>query len=132
MDTAAIQEPGLLSFLSSPFLCATYMCNSEVTAPASKLTIEMICLPYHLPPSPLAPSQSGAKLTKGDKGEFYAYSVIPFAAAFVQSQEGGHQKSYTMPAHLSFFFPHLHCAAGKLYAIRLLDACSQKKGSFKL
>jgi hypothetical protein len=80
------------------------MCNSEVTAPASKLTIEMICLPYHLPPSPLAPSQSGAKLTKGDKGEFYAYSVIPFAAAFVQSQEGGHQKSYTMPAHLSFFF----------------------------
>jgi hypothetical protein len=35
------------------------------------------------------------------------------------------------PPTLAFFF-HLHYAAGKLYAIRLLDACSQKKGSFKL
>lgn len=54
-------------------------------------------------------AQPGAKLTKGDKGEFYAYSVIPFVA-FVQSQEGikelynGHLRFISMQSFMQFFF----------------------------
>ena len=84
-----------------------HMYNSEVTAPASKLTRDTA---YETALSSLCPSSSaGAKLTKGDKGEFYAYSVIPFVA-FVQSQEGirelynGHLRFISVQTFMQFFF----------------------------
>ena len=85
-----------------------HMYNSEVTAPASKFTRDTA---YEIASPSLCPcSSAGAKLTKGDKGEFYAYSVIPFVA-FVQSQEGirelynGHHLRFiSMQSFMQFFF----------------------------
>ena len=83
-------------------------------------------LPYHTYPFSLVASSPGAKLTKGDKGELCAYSVIPYSLLPLCSPNARrHRQLYN--GHPRFIY---------LYAKALCHSSSgclqSKEGSFKL